>query len=106
MIAAAQECDAAAARARDAHARAARECAVAAEGDFDADRDRDAREDENDNHDFDFDHGHNDLHHSALAHEAASVVNLHAQAISVQNIRSLIHIVLDLNTGNYTRWCD
>jgi len=46
------------------------------------------------------------LHHAILAHEAAALVNLHAQAISVQNIRSLVHVLLDINAGNYTRWRD
>ena len=31
---------------------------------------------------------------------------LHAQAISVQNIRSLVHVLLNINAGNYTRWRD
>jgi len=33
-------------------------------------------------------------------------LNLHAQAVAVQNIRSLIPILLDLNAGNYARWRD
>jgi hypothetical protein len=45
-----------------------------------------------------------DLHHAMLLHEAATVVNLHAQAVDVQNIRYLVHVVLDLTTGNYTCW--
>ena len=44
-----------------------------------------------------------DLHHALLLHEAAAIVNLHAQAVAVQNIRSLIPIVLDVS-GNYARW--
>ena len=44
-----------------------------------------------------------DLHHALLLHEAAAIVNLHAQAVAVQNIRSLIPIVLDVS-GNYAHW--
>ena len=39
-----------------------------------------------------------------LHHEAAAVINLHAQAVGVQNIHSLVHSVLA--TGNYNRWRD
>jgi len=39
-----------------------------------------------------------------LLHEAAAVLNLHAQAAGVQNIRSLIPVVLDASSGSYTRW--
>ncbi|CAN6292225.1 unnamed protein product [Urochloa humidicola] len=46
------------------------------------------------------------LRGAMLQHEAAAVINLHAQAVGVQNIRSLVHHVLDLATGNYTRWQD
>ena len=46
-----------------------------------------------------------DLHHALLLHEAAAIVNLHAQAVAVQNIPSLIPIVLDVS-GNYARWRD
>ncbi|XP_066366013.1 uncharacterized protein [Miscanthus floridulus] len=41
---------------------------------------------------------------AALLHEAAVVVNLHAQAVSVQNILSLVPVVLDLSAGNYNKW--
>jgi hypothetical protein len=33
-------------------------------------------------------------------------VNLHVQAVAVQNIRSLILVVLDTSSGNYARWRD
>src|SRR6185312_10380605 len=42
-----------------------------------------------------------DLHGALLLHEAAALLNLHAQAIAVQNIRSL---VLDVNSGSYSKW--
>ena len=32
---------------------------------------------------------HYDLHSAMLLHEAAAVLNLHAQAVSIQNIRSV-----------------
>jgi hypothetical protein len=41
-----------------------------------------------------------------LFHKAAAIVNLHSQVVVVQNIRSLIHVVLDLATNNYSRWRD
>ena len=94
--AAEQEAAAAAQRVRDAHAKAARERTIAAEGDPDAQRE-DTVSVNTDDH---------DLHHAILAHEAAALVNLHAQAIGVQNIRSLVHVVLNLTAGNYTHWRD
>jgi len=38
-----------------------------------------------------------------LVHEAAAIINLHAQAVIVQNIRSLVPLILDLKSSNYTR---
>ena len=96
-VATAQERDAAAQRTRDALARAARERALAAKGAPGAEKEEDAAS---------VDSGGTALHHAVLAHEAAALVNLHAQAISVQNIRSLVHVILDINAGNYTWWRD
>ena len=45
-----------------------------------------------------------DVRAAMLLHEAAAVLNLHAQAAGVQNIRSLIPVVLDATSGPYTRW--
>ncbi|XP_039780882.1 uncharacterized protein LOC120648211 [Panicum virgatum] len=50
--------------------------------------------------------GPSDLHQALLLHEAAAIINLHAQAVAVQNILSLISVVLDVSSGNYTRWRD
>ena len=100
-VATAQERDAAAQCTRDALARAARERALAAKGAPDADHDAEKEEDA-----ASVDSGGTALHHAVLAHEAAALVNLHAQAISVQNIRSLVHVLLNINAGNYTRWRD
>ncbi|XP_066373416.1 uncharacterized protein [Miscanthus floridulus] len=36
-------------------------------------------------------------------HEAAALLQLHAQAAAVQNVRSLVLVVLD-SAGNYSRW--
>ena len=44
-----------------------------------------------------------DLHDAMLLHKAAAVLNLHAQAVLIQNIRSLIPTTLDINSGNYAR---
>jgi len=45
-----------------------------------------------------------DVYSAMLLHEAAAVLNLHAQVVAVQNIRSLVPVVLDVAAGNYTRW--
>ena len=45
-----------------------------------------------------------ELHGTLLLHEAAALLNLHAQAVVVQNIRSLVLIVLDVNSGSYSKW--
>ena len=39
-------------------------------------------------------------------YETAKVANLHAQAVAVQNIRSLVMVVLDPLSTHYTHWCD
>ena len=47
-----------------------------------------------------------DLHSTMLIQEAAALLNLHAQAVAVNNIRSLVLIVLDVDSGNFGRWHD
>ncbi|CAN6201541.1 unnamed protein product [Urochloa humidicola] len=91
----AKEIDALAARQREALKRAA-----AARKDAAANGDGDPEDDASD---ISNNGGASDLYGAMLQHEAAAVINLHAQAVGVQNIRSLIHHVLDLATGNYTR---
>lgn len=44
------------------------------------------------------------VHAAMVLQEAAAVLNLHAQAVAVQNIRSLVHVILDVNSGNFARW--
>ena len=44
------------------------------------------------------------LRDALLTHEAAAIINLHAQAVGVQNIHALVPAVLDMETNNYTRW--
>ncbi|WVZ89259.1 hypothetical protein U9M48_035685 [Paspalum notatum var. saurae] len=39
-----------------------------------------------------------------LQHEAATLLNLHAQAVAVQNIRALVPLLLDTNSTFYARW--
>jgi hypothetical protein len=39
-----------------------------------------------------------------LQHEAAALLNLHAQAVAVTNIRALVPLVLDLNSAFFARW--
>jgi hypothetical protein len=45
-----------------------------------------------------------DLHTAMLLQEAAALLNLHAQAVAVHNIHNLIPIVLDVDSGNFSRW--
>jgi multidrug efflux pump subunit AcrA (membrane-fusion protein) len=45
-----------------------------------------------------------DLHSALLLQEAAALLNLHAQAVTVNNIRSLIHIILDVDSNHFNRW--
>eukprot|EP00267_Zea_mays_P035684 XP_008671988.1 uncharacterized protein LOC103649506 [Zea mays] len=99
---AAQERDVAAERVRAALERAAHARALAAQTAADG-----SPVDDNQSHLSDpaggADKG---LHDAILLHEAAAIVNLHSQAVAVQNIRSLVHVVLDLANNNYTRWRD
>jgi hypothetical protein len=41
-----------------------------------------------------------------LLQEPDTLLNLHAQAIAVNNIRSLVPIVLDINSDSFNRWRD
>jgi hypothetical protein len=43
---------------------------------------------------------------TTLHHEAATLLNLHAQAVAVLNICTLIQLLLDVNSTFYVRWCD
>jgi hypothetical protein len=45
-----------------------------------------------------------DLHSALLLQEAAALLNLHAQVVAINNIRSLIHIVLDVDSNHFNRW--
>ena len=51
--------------------------------------------------DTDSDH---DIPDTILLHEAATILNLHAQAVTMQNVRSLILFILDIISDNYMRW--
>ncbi|XP_015688564.1 uncharacterized protein LOC107303511 [Oryza brachyantha] len=42
-----------------------------------------------------------DVSHAMLFHEAAAVLNLHTQAVSMQNTRNVVPVVLDTSSGNY-----
>jgi hypothetical protein len=48
--------------------------------------------------------GPTDLHLALLLQEAAALLNLHAQAVAVNNIRSLVHIILDIDSNHFNRW--
>ena len=84
--------DAAAASLRAVQERAAAERAAAAP----------SKEDDADA----FHHGEDDIDLQAalLQQEAAVLLNLHAQAVSVQNIRTLVPLLLDVNSTFYARW--
>ncbi|XP_066390058.1 uncharacterized protein [Miscanthus floridulus] len=41
-----------------------------------------------------------------LLHEAMALLQLHAQAVAVNNIRNHVTIVLDVDSGNFNRWRD
>jgi hypothetical protein len=45
-----------------------------------------------------------DLHSTLLLQKAAALLNLHAQAVAVNNIRSLVHIVLDVDSNHFNHW--
>ncbi|XP_039803942.1 uncharacterized protein LOC120668056 [Panicum virgatum] len=45
-----------------------------------------------------------DISHAMALHEAAAILNLHTQAVSFQNARSLVQVTLDTSSGNYSRW--
>jgi hypothetical protein len=45
-----------------------------------------------------------DLHSALLLQEATVLLNLHAQVVAVNNIRSLIHIILDVDSNHFNRW--
>jgi hypothetical protein len=45
-----------------------------------------------------------DLHSALLLQEAAALLNLHAQAVAVNNIQSPVHIVLDVDSNHFNRW--
>jgi hypothetical protein len=47
-----------------------------------------------------------DLHGAMLLQEAAALLNLHAQVVAVNNIRSFVPIVLDVDSSNFNRWRD
>nr|CAB3448437.1 unnamed protein product [Digitaria exilis] len=47
-----------------------------------------------------------DLHAAMMFQEEAALLNLHAQAVAVHNIHSLVTIVLDVSSGNFNRWRD
>jgi hypothetical protein len=93
---AATEHAAAAARVRAALDRAAKERA-AADPDADADADADGASSISEG-------VRSSVHAAMVFQEATVVLNLHAQAAAIQNIRNLVPIVLDVAASNFTRW--
>jgi hypothetical protein len=82
------------------HAAAAR--AEAALGDLNANTPKDDEDiDDLKYHTSDRVNPNHDLHHAMLLHEVAAIINLHHHAPSVQNIRNLVHVILDLTDDNY-----
>jgi len=98
-----QERDAANARLQAALDRAAKERAAAASP-LDDGAPSDA-EDAEDAEDLNSADGGDPLLRAALLqHEAAALINLHARAVAVQNIRLLVPLVLDVASSFYGRW--
>jgi hypothetical protein len=98
--AAQQERDAADARLQAALDRAAKERAAAAPPLEDGAPTSDAEDAE----DFASADGDPHLRAALLQHEAAALINLHAQAVAVQNIRLLVPLMLDVASAFYGRW--
>ena len=47
-----------------------------------------------------------DLRTAMLQHEAVALLQLHSQAVVVNNIRNHVTNVLDVDSSNFNRWCD
>ena len=95
-----KEIEAASERLRAAQERAARERTVAQSPDNNRSGGDDAGSDAGDHP-----HPNGDpLAAALLQQEAAVLLNLHAQAVSVQNIRTLVPLLLDVNSTFYARW--
>jgi hypothetical protein len=47
-----------------------------------------------------------DLASAMLIHESMALLQLHAQAVTVNNIRTHVTIILDVDSGNFNRWRD
>jgi len=47
-----------------------------------------------------------DLRAALLHHEAVALLQLHSQAVAVNNIRNHVTTVLDVDSGNFNRWRD
>lgn len=92
------EIDAASARLRDAQARAAAARAAAAPP-------REPRDEIFDHvSEAGSDSGSSGLDEALLQQEAKVILNLHTQAVGVQNIRTLVPLLLDVTSPFYARW--
>ena len=47
-----------------------------------------------------------DLRAAMLHHEVMALLQLHSQAVAVSNIRNHVTTILDVDSGNFNRWCD
>ena len=47
---------------------------------------------------------HPDLASAMLLHEAMALLQLHAHAVAINNIRNHVTTVLDVDSGNFNRW--
>ena len=63
-----------------------------------------AGDDDNSSHHGDGDDYIGNLQDALLQQEATVLLNLHVQAVSVQNIRTLVPLLLDVNSSFYARW--
>ena len=41
-----------------------------------------------------------------LHHEVVALLQLHSQAVTISNIRNHVTTILDVDSGNFNRWCD
>jgi hypothetical protein len=41
-----------------------------------------------------------------LHHEAVALLQLHSHAVTVSNIQNHVTTILDVDSGNFNRWCD
>jgi hypothetical protein len=41
-----------------------------------------------------------------LHHEVVALLQIHSQVVAISNIQNHITTILDIDSGNFNRWCD